>query len=250
MATLSRKTVGIAIECLMHWSQPEIETFLRYNIEIPDELIYGASKRIILNRLFKVLDEKEQEGLLLKILLEALPKLNRDSHAKLKSALVKDGFVVENDSIAEDVPVAKENRSALEMLISRNSEYLDIDTLSHHLAENIDLFKQEKWDSSIAHARNFVEQLLEDVAKTIAKCNNESPILAKPVKIREYLQQCGFFDAGEKQKLVDGIYGYFSEEGSHPGISEQSTARVCMHILWAFSFYILEKFEERKKQTG
>ncbi len=136
------------------------------------------------------------------------------------------------------------------MLIERNSEYFDVGTLNHHLAENIDLFKQEKWDSSIGHARNFVEQLLKDVAKAIGQRNNESPDLSKPVKIREYLLKCGFFDAGEKQKLVDGVYGYFSEEGSHPGISEQSTARVCMHILWAFSFYVLEKFEQRKKQNG
>src|SRR4030042_1148821 len=103
MATISRRTLGIAIECLMHWSQPEIETFLRYFVdEIPDELIYGASKRIVLNKLFKVLEEDDQEDLILKILLEALPKLRFNNDTKLKNALIKDGFIVENGSIAED----------------------------------------------------------------------------------------------------------------------------------------------------
>lgn len=247
MATISRKTLGIAVECLMPWSQPEIETFLRYFVdEIPDELIYGASKRIVLNKLFKVLEENDQEDLILKILLEALPKLYGDAYKMLKNALIKDGFVIENGSIAKDVPIAKENRSALEILISQHSTDLNTEILTHHLKENNDLFRQEKWDSSISHARNFVEQLLEDIAKTIAIKRKENPDLNKPVLVRQYLQKSGFFDDSEKNKLVDGIYGYFSEEGSHPGISNQSTARVCMHIFWAFSYYVLEKFEEWK----
>ncbi len=249
MATLSRKTLSIAISCLERWTNTRIDQFL-YELNVPEELIVGDSKRRILLNLFRGLEEVENTKLLREIVFEALQRLQRDDRIWLKEALMKDGFVVNGKSMAEDVPVAEDTRTSLEILIKRNSEYLDINTLSHHLSENIDLFKQEKWDSSIGHARNFVEQLLEDVAKTIAECNKESPNLSKPVKIREYLQQCGFFDTGEKQKLVDGVYGYFSEEGSHPGISEQSAARVCMHILWAFSFYILEKFEEWKKQNG
>ena len=66
------------------------------------------------------------------------------------------------------------------------------------------------------------------------------------VHVRQYLQDAGFLDEAEKKKLTDGVYGFFSGEGSHPGISKQSTARVCMHILWAFSYYLLEKFKHWK----
>ena len=49
------------------------------------------------------------------------------------------------------------------------------------------------------------------------------------------------------RRLADGVYGFFSEQGSHPGISTQSAARVCVHVLWAFGYYVLEKFQEWRK---
>lgn len=249
MATLSRKTLGIAISCLERWTNARIDQFL-YELNVPEELIVGDSKRRILLNVFRGLEEVENTKLLREIVFEALQRLQRDNRIWLKEALMKDGFVVNGESMAEDVPVAEDTRTSLEILIKRNSEYLDINTLSHHLSENIDLFKQEKWDSSIGHARNFVEQLLRDIAKAIADEKGDDPDMNRAVKVRDYLQKKEFLDEAERKKLVDGVYGYFSEQGSHPGISEQSAARVCMHILWAFSFYILEKFEEWKQQNG
>lgn len=248
MATLSRKTLGITISCLEKWSRSKIDHFL-YELDIPNELAVGDSKTRLLLNVFRGLESKEREDLMRTIVFEALPCLQRDNQAWLKEALMKDGFVVDNGAVAEDVPIAEENRTSLELLVNRHDEDLDTRTLTHHLKENIDLFRQEKWDSAIGHARNFVEQLLKDIARAIAGHKNDNPDLRRPVTVREYLQTCGFFDEAEKRKLVDGIYGYFSEEGSHPGISEQSTARVCMHILWAFAYYILEKFEDWKQQN-
>jgi len=162
---------------------------------------------------------------------------------------MKDGFVVGNGALAPDVPQAEENKTALEVLVERHRDNLEVTTLTHHLKENIDLFRQGKWDSSISHARNFVEQLLGDIARAVAQVRSENPNLRRPVQVREYLQNAGFFDEAEKRKLTDGVYGYFSEEGSHPGISTQSASRVCMHILWAFAYYLLEKFENWEAQN-
>ena len=249
MATISRKTLSIAIECLMHWTQPKIEQFL-FELDIPEEIIKGSSKRSILLNLFKALEkqaqEQESDDPLQKILLEAIPRLNDDGQKLLKHALIQDGFVFDNGEIAKDVPIAEENRTSLELLCIRHSKDLTTKILTHHLKENIDLFRQEKWDSSISHARNFVEQLLKDIAQKVAVKKKENPDLNKPVLVRQYLQKAGFFDEAEKKKLADGVYGYFSEEGSHPVISNQSTARVCMHIFWAFAYYVLEKFEKWK----
>jgi len=248
MATLSRKTLGITISCLGRWSRAKIDHFI-YELGIPDQLAVGDTKTRLLLNIFRELESEGREDLLRTIVFQALPQLQSDDQAWLKEALMKDGFVVGSGSVSEDVPVAEENRTSLELLANRHADELDIETLTHHLKENIDLFRQEKWDSSIGHARNFVEQLLKDIARAIAGNKNENPDLSRPVTVREYLQTCGFFDEAEKRKLVEGIYGYFSEEGSHPGISEQSTARVCMHILWAFAYYILEKFEDWKQQN-
>jgi hypothetical protein len=248
MATLSRKTLGVTISCLEKLSSATIDHFL-YELDIPDRLAVGDTKKRLLLNIFRGLESEGREDLLRTIVFQALPRLQRDDQAWLKEALMKDGFVVDG-AVAEDVPVAEENRTSLELLINRHKEDLDISTLTHHLKENIDLFRQERWDSSVSHARNFVEQLLKDIATTIASSNKESPDMNRAVEVRNYLEKTGFLDSGERRKLVDGVYGYFSEEGSHPGISDQSAARVCMHILWAFSYYILEKFEDWKQQNN
>lgn len=248
MATLSRKTLGIVIRCMERWSHSEIDLFL-YEHDVPNELIQGDSKKSILLNLFRALGDDEYERLLQTIVSDALKGLRTDDRAWLQEALQRDGFMIGDGELAPDVPIAEENRTALEMLIEKYTEDLDAKTLFHHLESTLELFKDGKWDASIGQARNFVEQLLDDIAKAIAKVRNESPDLSKPLKVREYLQTCGFFDESEKKKLVDGVYGYFSEEGSHPGISEQSTARVCMHILWAFGYYVLEKFEDCKRKN-
>jgi len=223
---------------------------LFYELEVPERFLGGASKLKLLQNVVRGLEDRQEETLLREMVSAAIDQLSEEPSEQLKDALVKDGFVVGDEGIAEDVPVAEENRTAIEMLIDKHTEDLNAKILSHHLENTLELFKDGKWDASIGQARNFVEQLLSDIAKVIAKTRKESSDLSKPLKVREYLQDCCFFDDSEKKKLVDGIYGYFSEEGSHPGISEQSTARVCMHILWAFGYYVLEKFEEWKKQNG
>lgn len=248
MATLSRKTLGITIRCLERWSRADIELFL-YELEIPDELNEGDSKKKLLLNVFQGLEEQERHDLLHTIVFTTVRRLSGDCLLWLKDSLLRDGFVVDGEVIAEDVPIAEDNRTSLELLVDRNAEDLDTTTLIHHLEESMDLFRQEKWDSSIHHARNFIEQLLKDIAGTIATHNNETSDFNQAVKVRNYLEHVGFFDQPERKKLVDGVYGYFSGEGSHPGISAQSVARVCMHILWAFSYYILEKFEDWKERN-
>lgn len=249
MATLSRKTLGLTIRLLNHLTRTDIEHFL-FEMEVPNNLVLGSSKMDMLLNVFKELENSADEVILRNIVFGACQRLSNDNKQELQEALVKDGFVIDGKDVAKDVPIAENNRSSLEILINRNASYFDIGILTHHLKENIELFHQEKWDSAIGQARNFVEQLLKDIARAIAGNTNENLDISRPVKVREYLRQCGFFDDAERQKLVDGVYGYFSEQGSHPGISKQSTARVCMHILWAFAYYVLEKFEDWKQPNA
>ncbi len=244
MAVLSRKTCGLAISLLERsLTRTSIEGLL-YEQEIPHEFISGSSKKEVLLTVFRLLEQQTQQHLILNVIQGALKLLPDDSRRELQTALLRGGFVATDTEIVPDETRAEENKTALEQMVGKHAGKLTAETLLHHLKESEELFRMEKWDASIGQARIFVVQLLSDIADATAKARHETPDLDKPVKVRNYLQSCGFFDEAERKKLVDGVYGYFSEEGSHPGISKQSTARICLSILWTFGFYILEKFDE------
>ncbi len=246
MATLSRRTLGVATRKIADWDRARIVHFF-YEYDVPDQLVTGSSKIAMVLNVFKGLEEAEQYDKLFELVQAALPMMyTEDIRRELEAALLRDGFAVVDGTLAEADPETTEQRTAVEGLILKYQGDLNVGTLLHHLTESIDLFRQERWDSSVAHCRNFVEQLLEDIGRCIAQARNETPDLSRPVRVRQYLQDVGFFDQAERQKLVDGVYGYFSEEGSHPGISTQSAARVANAILASFAFYILEKFEAWK----
>lgn len=244
MAVLSRKTCALAIELLAKsMTRTKLELLL-YKHEVPDGLFVVENKEKLLMVVFQFLEKREDYDRLLNIIQSALKDLPTEFGKELQNALIRDGFVATDNDIVPDETRAEEHKTALEQLVGRHANKLSAAILLHHLKEAEDLFRLEKWDASIGQARNFVEQLLSDIATVISKSKHETSDLSAPVKVRNYLQTSGFFDEAERKKLVDGVYGYFSEEGSHPGISEQSTARVCLSVLWTFGFYVLEKFEE------
>jgi len=246
MATLSRKTIGLAISRIEWWSQPTIEHFF-YENDIPDNLVLtNTSKLKMVLNVFKALEREGDYPKILSLIEAAVLKLRDEHRTEVEQALLRDGFAVAGDRVIDAEPEAEEQRSAVAVLIDKYDGDLGVETLSHHLAECEDLFRQEKWDSSIAHCRNFVEQLLNDVATALAAARADQPNLSQPRLVREYLQSVAFFDEPERKKLVDGVYGYFSEEGSHPGISTHSAARISKSILLSFAFYVLEKFDAWK----
>jgi len=247
MATLSRKTMGTAINVISNWNQSSIVHFFFEN-DIPNELVpVKVSNHNMVLSVFRRLDGEQNQSKILELIYEILKKnLSADDRTKLEQALLRDGFVVSDSSVIDAEPDIEERQSAVIALTHKYESDFDCDTLTHHLTECEDLFHQEKWDSSISHCRNFVEQLISDIATNIATARSEQPNLSQPRFSRDYLLKVAFFDESEKKKLVDGVYGYFSEEGSHPGISTQSAARVSKSILLAFAFYVLEKYDSWK----
>jgi len=246
MGRLSRKTILTAINLMERWRGVDINTFF-YEHEVEEYLGTGSKKERLLS-VFQRLEQDGKEKQLRQLLLAVLGRLHAHEYTELREALVRDGLVATCSTLMEDVPVAEDTRSSLEVMIDECADLLKVGTLRHHIRENSVLFEQGKWDSSISHARQFVEQLLRDIARAIADNRGETPSLDRPAKVREYLHSSGFLDNAEKKKLTNGVYGFFSEEGSHPGISTQSAARVCMHVLWAFSFYVLEKFKDWRRK--
>lgn len=243
MAILSRKTCSVLMELLdTRLSRTKIEKVF-YEAEIPNSLLSGGSKMELLLNVFRRLEDQQDYDRLLAVVRAGIRQLPSDNRKIMEAALLRDGFVSNDGDVVPDESLAAEHKTALEGLAAKHSHLLNVATLLHHLHQAEELFRLEKWDASIGQARNFVEQLLTDIANHAAKVKAESPDLSKPFKIRDYLEQVGFFDTAERKKLVDGVYGYFSDEGSHPGIGRQSTARVCLSTLWNFGFYVLEKLE-------
>jgi hypothetical protein len=242
MPTLSRKTIGVAMRLIERWPRTTIERFLFEN-DVADSLIEGSSKGDLLLRVFRTLDRLESYTLTLRLVEDALLKLQPSDRPQLEQALFRDGFVSVGGRVIDAEPQLADTRTAVEVLLDRYPSDFTLETLKHHWRETVELFRQERWDSSVGHCRNFVEQLLSDTARTIASSRSATPDLSRPVRVREYLEQVGFFDRGERTRLVDGVYGYFSEEGSHPGISTQSAARVSGSIMASFALYVLEKHD-------
>jgi len=246
MAVLSRKTCALAIELLAKsMTRTKLELLL-YKHEVPDGLFVVENKVKLLMVVFQFLEKGEDYDSLLNIFQSALKDLPTEYGKELQDALIRDGFVATDTGIVPDETRAEEHKTALEQLVGAHAAKLSSAVLLHHLKEAEEQFRLEKWDASIGQARKFVEQLLLDIAGVISQAKHETPDLSRPVRVRDYLQSCGFFDEAERKRLVDGVYGYFSEEGSHPGIGEQSAARICLSILWTFGFYVLEKFDDWK----
>ena len=153
-----------------------------------------------------------------------------------------DGFIVEDGIISAGPVATAKERTALEIMIERNS-CLSRETLRYHLKENHDLYALQKWNASIGQARNFTEQLLHDIAEHSAEERGDHPDLSKPVKVRDYLEIVEFLEENERKKLIDGLYGYLSGEGSHPGISEHRVAQICRIICLSVGQYLIEKLE-------
>lgn len=243
MAVLSRRTCSVLIELLeARLTRTNIEKIL-YDAEIPYQFFGGSSKTELLLGVIRHLEDRQDHEKLFVLMKFAMKRLPEDAKRILQEALMRDGFVDAGEEIVPEESFASEHKTALEQLIEKHAKHLDAPTLLHHLHDAEELFRIEKWDASVGQSRNFVEQLLTDIARHTATRRRESPDLSRPARIRDYLEHSGFFDQGERRKLVDGIYGYFSEEGSHPGIGHQSTARVCLSMLWTFGYYVLEKFE-------
>jgi hypothetical protein len=244
MAVLSRKTCALAIQLLARSNTRTKLELLLYEQEVPERYFVVDNKEKLLLVVFQSLEKQGDYARLLNIIQSGLKTLPTEFRKELQSALIRDGFVATDMDIVPDETRAEEHKTALEQLVNTHAAKLSSVVLLHHLKEAEEQFRLEKWDASIGQARNFVEQLLSDVAGAIAKGKHETPDLSRPVKVRNYLEDSGFFDEAERDKLVDGVYGYFSEQGSHPGISEQSTARICLSVLWTFGFYVLEKCEK------
>jgi hypothetical protein len=90
------------------------------------------------------------------------------------------------------------------------------------------------YKTCIDQMRSFFAELLTETAEKIAIDRGETLAKAKvdkkyPVQVRQYLQDTGFFSE-QFRTLVDGLYKFMSDEGTHTLDSTKDVARIARNI--------------------
>ena len=204
-----------------------------------------------LTRILEKLDEEDANRLqvVLQELAAQLRQLDRSKGIEsLKDALLAIGFELADDGRINPSEILTEETEEvgdyLDELIKANEDSLDVTTLRHHLDQHRSLYGQGTSPGAAAgEAREFTEQLLADIANAIAEVRNHTPNLKRPFLVRDYLQKEKFFSEDERKRLVDGVYGFLSEVGAHPGIKDTTMGRMARIVFLNFGVYLLEKFQ-------
>ena len=92
----------------------------------------------------------------------------------------------------------------------------------------------------MTNSRQALEQLLADIANETARARGDAAPAAE--RIRDYLEQCGFFTQEEKRGF-SGAYGFLSG-GPHPGVVDQEAARLGRNFALGSCHYALQKYGE------
>jgi hypothetical protein len=249
MARFSRRTVAAAARAIdtRHGSFTKLLTFLE-ECGAPGEILeryphtYPSGRLEYLRKVLTDLNDEAPEHL--QAVLSSL--IEQGAPGDVPSALEEDGFDVHDNGtlhLREVLPKETEQtRDRLHQLLKTCRRHASADVLQHHLDEHERLYRSGAYGPATGEGRKFVEQLLLDVANWEANRAGVAPKLDRPAAVRAFWEGQGFFDAEEKRKLVDGIYGFLSETGSHPGLTDASVARMAHAIVLNFGLYVLEKW--------
>jgi len=212
----------------------------------------GSGGRLgFLQRVLAALDEHDPDLLhvVLQELVSRLSGLRRwEEVNRLSAALRERGFDVTEDGKLRPSEILVDETEGigdyLDDLITRNQDQLTLEGLRHHLEQHRTLYSQGTSPGAAAgQARQFIEQLLFDIATAIANERGHSPDLSRPVRVRKYLREQEFFHEDELRRLVEGVYGYLSEVGAHPGVTDTTIGRMAHVVFLNFGVYLLEKFQ-------
>lgn len=120
----------------------------------------------------------------------------------------------------------------------------------HLLEQSYDNYTQDHFEAANAMTRSALESLVRSIAERLSKVRSEpipqssARLGYQPRDYRDYLRQAGFLEEDEYE-LLRVFYGYASGEGSHPGLSNRTEARLRRFILVALSFFYLEKMDAK-----
>lgn len=178
----------------------------------------------------------------LKLLLDELNRRKLISPTT-RRALAMDGIEFDG-SVAGDLADPVDERSLLEKRLSDAG----MTQVSSYLDQSLQNYAQANYEAANAMSRTALEDLIARICGKISILKNNEVIPTRgsktqPVEYREYLQTKGFLDQSERA-FLDKFYGYASGNGSHPGVSSESEARLRRFVVIALALLFLEKLED------
>lgn len=221
--------------------------------DVPERVSKSVLVRTTIERM-DALPSPERNGLLLVLLEDILiahpygPQYE-DNEAyqmalsRLEKSLEIDGFKIENRKIVRisDEDILEEHN----ILLSSLKEF-GFKVTIHHLELSRTHFIDSKWDSANGQTRKALEELTKKIAEIIAERGGEDIPMGRraksprPVDIREYLKKCDFLDNNEWE-LLRAFYGYASDKGAHPGLSNETESRLRRFMLIGLCQFYIEK---------
>lgn len=154
--------------------------------------------------------------------------------------------------IDSEAPAEQQDKSELASAIRRFQE-LDPNVIIHHIDESDSTFENGNWGASASEARRFFEGLVHNIATTEAAHRNEQipnyPTHGQKKSsagpCRNYLNAIDFFSA-EDLELVSGLFSVASRIGSHPGLTDESRAKLLRRYCWVTGSYIVTCYSQWK----
>lgn len=169
--------------------------------------------------------------------------------SRLEKSIKMDGFEMKDNEL---VRLVEEDLIKEESILVTSLKNLELDLVIHHLEKSKDHFIDGEWDSANGQTRKTLEALTQEIAQRIADIKGE--LIQKrhdkprPVEIRKYLKTSGFLDEKEFQ-LLTAFYQYVSEEGGHPGLSNETDARLRRLMLIGLCQFYIEKLKNYLKKV-
>jgi hypothetical protein len=178
-------------------------------------------------------------------------QINRaDGYAALVASLELDGYQIRDGRL---LPAESEANEVVEEKgeLAHHYQRLGLPNLAivkHHLELSEKHYIDGIWDDCIGNSRDYYEQVLHDVAETWSKRTGALPFPPKgksqPVKIREYLRDCGLLGEDEFQAFSK-LYGLLSATGGHPGMAQKDQARIFRRLALTMVQFLLLRYESK-----
>jgi hypothetical protein len=104
------------------------------------------------------------------------------------------------------------------------------------------------YKTCVDQIRSFFAELLNETAEKIAGMRGETLAKANidtkyPVQVRKYLEDTGFFSQ-QFRTLVDGLYKFMSDEGTHTLGATRDVARIARNIAVEIGLLITKRLQQ------
>ena len=200
------------------------------------------SKKNLLLTILPQANKERDESSFYKLMQTSL----KGANSELTKALQLEGWDVSEFGVVSLAgplaePAAEENIVVQKLKVQGMAEVINL------LGQSYENYNQNRFEAANAMTRTALESLAKLIAEKIATVRGEAVPKSssrgyQPRDYRDYLKTVSFIDTDEHE-LLRTFYSYASSAGSHPGLSNQTDARLRRFIVIGLCLFYLEKLE-------